>query len=131
MSCVRDVRENRLRLAACILAAQICGALSLPQALAQQPNTDQAFAGSLEAYAGSGGDVRISDFSGQPVPRYASLKSDKVNGRSGPSSDYPVEWTYQRLGLPVVVVRESQDWRKIRDPQGDEVWVKKSLLAAE
>jgi SH3-like domain-containing protein len=31
----------------------------------------------------------------------------------------------------VVVVRESQDWRKIRDPMGDEVWVNKSQLAAE
>ncbi|MEP7209696.1 MAG: SH3 domain-containing protein, partial [Alphaproteobacteria bacterium] len=26
---------------------------------------------------------------------------------------------------------ESQDWRKIRDPQGDEVWVKRNLLAAQ
>ncbi len=29
------------------------------------------------------------------------------------------------------IIRESQDWRKIRDPMGDEVWVNKSQLAAE
>src|SRR5262249_28607550 len=109
MSRVRDVRENRLRLVACLIAAQIFGAAALPGAFAQRVNPNLAFTGSLQAYAGSGGDVRISDFSGLPVPRYASLKSEKVNGRSGPSTDYPVEWTYQRLGLPVVIVRESQD----------------------
>jgi SH3-like domain-containing protein len=54
-----------------------------------------------------------------------------VNGRAGPSRDYPVQWTYERLGLPVIIVRESQDWRKIRDPLGDEVWVNKSQLAGE
>jgi SH3-like domain-containing protein len=65
------------------------------------------------------------------VPRYSSLRYDEVNGRAGPSRDYPVQWTYERLGLPVIIVRESQDWRKIRDPMGDEVWVNKTQLAAE
>ena len=74
---------------------------------------------------------KASAFSGKPVPRYASLRHDVVNGRSGPSTDYPVKWTYERAGLPVVIIRESQDWRKIRDPMGDEVWVNKSQLAAE
>ena len=65
------------------------------------------------------------------MPRYSSLRYDKVNGRAGPSLDYPVTWTYERLGLPVVIVRESQEWRKIRDPQGDEVWVHRRMLAAD
>ena len=73
---------------------------------------------------------RISHFSGLPVPRFASLKYDEVNGRGGPSTDYPVKWRYERQGLPVLVIKESRDWRKIRDPQGDEVWVHERMLGA-
>jgi SH3-like domain-containing protein len=85
----------------------------------------------FKAYAPSTSSSRISEFSGLPVPRYSSLRYDRVNGRSGPSLDYPVSWTYERVGLPVVIVRESQEWRKIRDPQGDEVWVHRRMLAGE
>ena len=31
--------------------------------------------------------------SGLPVPRFVSLKSDKVNVRSGPTKDHDVAWT--------------------------------------
>ena len=86
--------------------------------------------GSFKAFAAEGMEARVSDFSGQTVPRYASLRYDEVNGRAGPSPDYPVRWTYERAGLPVVVIRESKDWRMIRDPVGDEVWINQSQLAA-
>lgn len=115
--------EIRTRLMILLLGAQICGAAAYGQ--------DALTPGSFKAYAADGVESRVSDFSGLPVPRYSSLRYDKVNGRAGPSRDYPVEWTYERVGLPVVIVRESQDWRKIRDPMGDEVWVNKSQLAAE
>ncbi|MEQ1609610.1 MAG: SH3 domain-containing protein [Hyphomonadaceae bacterium] len=116
--------EIRIRLAIILFIAQIFGAAG---AYAQSQLTP----GSFKAYAPESLEPRMSDFSGKPVPRYASLRHDKVNGRAGPSLDYPIRWTYERAGLPVVIVRESQDWRKIRDPMGDEVWVNKSQLAAE
>lgn len=75
-------------------------------------------------------EPRISDFTGLPVPRYASLRYDRVNGRAGPGFDYPVAWTYERIGLPVLVLRESKEWIKIRDPEGDEVWVAAYMLGA-
>ena len=119
--------QNRRHTAVFLLAAQLCGAaLAAAPALAQETLTP----GSFKAFAANGIETRVSDFSGQPVPRYASLKFDEVNGRAGPSTDYPVRWTYERAGLPVVVVRESKDWRMIRDPMGDEVWINQSQLAA-
>lgn len=118
------VSEKRIHLVTLFAVAQIFGAAV---AAAQTPLTP----GSFKAYAPESMEPRVSDFSGKPVPRYASLRHDLVNGRSGPSLDYPIRWTYERAGLPVVIVRESQDWRKIRDPMGDEVWVNKSQLAAE
>lgn len=109
-------------LAALTLAAAI--GVGAPAAAQELP------AGSFQAFTPSGSPPRISNFSGLPVPRYSSLTADEVNGRAGPSMDYPVEWSYRREGLPVVIVRESGDWRKIRDPQGDEVWVHRSMLGA-
>ena len=83
------------------------------------------------AFASDGRDARISNFSGLPVPRYSTLKNAPANGRAGPSQDYPVQWQYQVKGLPVVIIRETEDWRKIRDPQGDEVWVHRALLSGD
>jgi SH3-like domain-containing protein len=56
------------------------------------------------------------------------LKSDSVNGREGPSKDHPILWRYQLRGLPVEVIEEDLDWRKVRDPDGAEVWVNAGLL---
>ncbi len=74
--------------------------------------------------------VRVSPFSGEPVPRFVSLRHAAVHGRVGPSLDSPVAWEYARQGLPVLVVKESGDWRRVRDPAGDEVWMHKSQLSA-
>lgn len=69
------------------------------------------------------------DGSGLPLPRFASLKSDNVYVRAGPSMDYPIRWIYQREGLPVEIILEFDAWRKIRDPNGDIGWVHKILLS--
>jgi SH3-like domain-containing protein len=67
--------------------------------------------------------------SGLPVPRFVSLKSDKVNVRSGPTKDHDVAWVYSRAALPVEVTAEFENWRRIRDWEGAEGWVYHSLLS--
>ena len=66
--------------------------------------------------------------SGYRVPRYVTLKYSASNGRTGPSSKHPVAWQYSRRGMPMIVVAETDDWRKVRDVNGDESWMKKRLL---
>lgn len=66
--------------------------------------------------------------SGFPVPRFVSLKYGNVNGRTGPSQSHPVKWNYRRKGLPVIIVAETEMWRKIRDQNGDESWMHKRTL---
>jgi len=66
---------------------------------------------------------------GLPVPRYVSLKSDRVNLREGPSKDHRTSWVFQRAGLPVEIVAEFETWRRIRDAEGTEGWVLHSLLS--
>lgn len=67
--------------------------------------------------------------SGLQVPRFASLRSDKVNVRQGPSRDHPVVWTFTRAGLPVEITAEFDNWRRIRDSDGSEGWVLQGLLS--
>src|SRR5579862_2475056 len=66
---------------------------------------------------------------GRQVPRYVSLKTDRVNLREGPSKDHPTKWVFQRAGLPVEITAEFETWRKIRDSEGAEGWVLHSLLS--
>jgi SH3-like domain-containing protein len=63
--------------------------------------------------------------SGLPVPRYVSLKFDKVNARAGPGDDHRLLWVYRVRGLPVQVVAETAEWRRVCDPEGELVWVHK------
>lgn len=65
-----------------------------------------------------------------PLPRYVSLRSDEVNLRTGPGARYPVEWVFTRKNLPVEVLAEFENWRKIRDWEGAEGWVHQSMLSS-
>lgn len=67
--------------------------------------------------------------SGLPVPRFVSLKADRVHSRQGPGTDHKVLWVYRRAGLPVEVVREFEGWRQVRDSEGAEGWVLQSLVS--
>lgn len=67
--------------------------------------------------------------SGLPLPRFVSLKSDRVNVRAGPGQDHRVAWIFSRAGLPVEIVAEFGNWRRIRDSEGAEGWVFHSLLS--
>ena len=67
--------------------------------------------------------------SGLPVPRFVSLKSDRVNVRKGPGTDYPVAWVFEKVGLPVEITKEFENWRQVRDSEGAEGWVLANLLS--
>lgn len=66
---------------------------------------------------------------GLPVPRFASLKTEKVNVRGGPSRNHDMTFIFTRAGLPVEITAEAENWRRIRDAEGSEGWVFHSLLS--
>ncbi len=74
--------------------------------------------------AGPGGQSHL------PIPRFVSLKSDRVNVRKGPSTDQAIVWVFSRAGLPVEIIAESDNWRRVRDSEGADGWVFHSLLSA-
>jgi SH3-like domain-containing protein len=98
---------------ACALALG-CGQMALAA-----PNTT--------ATAPVGG--QLGTVTGLPLPRFVSLKSDRVNLREGPSKDHRTTWIYQKPGLPVEITAEFDVWRRIRDAEGSEGWVLHSLLS--
>lgn len=69
--------------------------------------------------------------SGLPLPRFVTLKAKRVNLRIGPSTDYAVSWLYTKSGLPVEIIQEYDNWRRIRDADGTEGWVNQSLLSGQ
>jgi len=66
---------------------------------------------------------------GPQVPRFVSLKSDRVNLRQGPGTEYPTAWVFRRAGLPVEVIKEFEGWRQVRDAEGTTGWVLGSMLS--
>ncbi len=70
-----------------------------------------------------------AQLSGLPVPRFVSLKSDKVHLRQGAGTEYKVLWVYKRAGMPVEVIREFEGWRQVRDSEGATGWVLQSLIS--
>lgn len=88
-----------------LLAALIVSAATLPDpAVAQQPNK-------------------------LPVPRFVSLRSDKVHVRIGPSQNHEIRWTFAKAGLPVEIIAEFEVWRRIRDSDGADGWVHQAMLS--
>lgn len=66
---------------------------------------------------------------GLPMPRFASLKSGEANVRTGPGKRYPIDWVFTRAQMPVEIIAEYDNWRKIRDYEGIEGWVHQSILS--
>lgn len=69
--------------------------------------------------------------SGLPLPRFASIKASRLNMRVGPGTDYKVSWLFKRAGLPVEIIAEFENWRRIRDSDGTEGWVYHAMLSGE
>ena len=69
--------------------------------------------------------------SGLPLPRFVSLKAKRVNLRIGPGRHYAVAWLYTKAGVPMEVIQEYDNWRRVRDAEGTEGWVYQSLLSGE
>lgn len=69
--------------------------------------------------------------SGLPLPRFVSLKSERVNMRVGPGKDYAVSWMYLKSGLPFEIIQEYDNWRRVRDSEGTMGWIHGSLLSGD
>jgi SH3-like domain-containing protein len=101
------------------------GAAFLMQALAALAAVALLFVGVAPARAGTDATSSL------PVPRFVSLKTDRVNVRGGPDKDHDVTFIYTRIGWPVEITAEFENWRRVRDSDGSEGWVYHSMLSGK
>ena len=102
--------------------APVCAAILWAACLWLGGASNQVAAATQEARLGP---------SGLPLPRFVSLKSNEVNLRTGPGTRYPIDWIYRRRGLPVEIIDEYEDWRRIRDHDGTVGWVHRLMLVSD
>jgi SH3-like domain-containing protein len=74
-------------------------------------------------------DHKKGSVTGFPLPRFVSLKADRVNVRVGPGLDYAISWVFRRAGLAVEIIGELDNWRQVRDSEGASGWVSAALLS--
>ena len=65
------------------------------------------------------------------VPYWATINTEELNMRVGPSREYKIDWVYKRKGLPIKVIRVVDGWRLIEDSEGTTGWVSQGLLSAK
>ena len=64
-----------------------------------------------------------------PLPRFVSLKVDEANVRRGPSLAHRIDWVFTARGMPLLVIGEYGNWRRVQDRDGVGGWVHYSLLS--
>lgn len=126
------MRHTALRLALILLALTL--ALGTPAAPARAGDT--APAAESDAGAGAADVAKTADPDMQPegpaqlpVPRFVTLGAEEVNLRNGPGIRYPIRLVIRKHGLPVEVIRQFDVWRQVRDQDGDEGWIHKTMLS--
>ncbi|MBV8976415.1 MAG: aspartyl-trna synthetase [Alphaproteobacteria bacterium] len=60
---------------------------------------------------------------------FASLKSDKVYLREGPTYQHRILFIYRRKDYPLEVVSAYETWRRVRDIDGTVGWISASMLS--
>ena len=65
----------------------------------------------------------IGSVTKQPIPRFVSLKPSDTPMREGPSKEHRIKWVFKREGLPVEVIAEHEQWRRVRDSESTDGWV--------
>ena len=114
--------------AGAFILAMAGGGMGLLKLHRSKSHTAPVEAGSI---TGSVAPAEMKGASGLPVPRFVSLKNEKVNVRKGPSSDHAVAWVYQAKGLPVEITAEFETWRRVRDAEGAEGWILQNMLTGK
>ncbi|WP_222875964.1 SH3 domain-containing protein [Terrihabitans soli] len=123
---------GRTALRAAAFSALIAG-LAYAVFFVVQPGNPVATLAPAEAQAAKSttGAMAVGAVTGLPLPRFVSLKSDLVNVRRGAGTEHDVVWAYHRTGLPVEIIAEWDNWRRIRDADGADGWVFHRLLGGK
>ena len=78
-------------------------------------------------------DLNIGRSTGLPLPRFDSVDHQRpeANIRFGPARQYPINWVFTRPGVPLKIIAEFDNWRKIEDHEGEQGWISAQLLSGQ
>ena len=62
------------------------------------------------------------------IGKFLSIKSDKVNMRTGPDNRYDIKYVYIRRNLPFKILGSFDEWYFVQDPDLETGWIKKNLF---
>ena len=124
---MRNVLRHLIAVCLCLVLAAVASAKPYVRDPVPQPRSKPVVEASLHATAAPVARPPIVA-SGLPVPRWVTIKAERVNVRRGPALDLDVLWTYVKPGLPVEIIAEYDTWRRIRDVDGGTGWVKAAML---
>ncbi len=72
---------------------------------------------------------KIGKITGLPLPRFVALKVSEVNLRAGPGQKYPIKYTFRCRGYPMEMIAEFENWRMVKDINGNEGWMHENSLS--
>ncbi len=111
----------------CLILCGMC-AYTTSEAQATTGKEDSTPAKPATVSAAPASSTRLGVDSGLPLPRFASTGGKETNLRSGPGTRYPILWVYRQPYIPVEIIDEHDNWRQVRDPEGDTGWLHRVLL---
>ena len=66
-----------------------------------------------------------------PIPRMVSVKAEGVNVRTGPGLNFAIKWVFNQRNMPVEIIADYENWRKVRDWEGGEGWIFYTALSSK
>ncbi len=71
----------------------------------------------------------INDTPGSEKDYFLTLKYNRVKVRQGPSFEYPVKFIYKKKYLPIKIIDNKDNFRKITDLKNNNGWIHVSQLS--
>lgn len=62
--------------------------------------------------------------------RFATIRNNQVNMRTGPGEKYPIKWVYQEKHFPVEIIDEYELWRQVKEIDGTTGWIHRTQLSS-
>lgn len=71
----------------------------------------------------SGKVIANNRYSGENIPRFVSIRFDKIKSYVGPNIKYPIKYTYYYKNTPLKVINEFYNWRQVEDIDNKKSWI--------
>jgi len=118
-----------------LAALAVSAIIACGSAAAEVAAPDDALPADLTVAAAKAGDDKAQCTPGfgcvtnLPLPRYVTLKTSEGNARRGPGLSHRIDWVFTRVGMPLRVTAEYENWRRVEDAEGAGGWMHYALLS--